>query len=80
MIRHTASEAAPWYVVPADHKWFMRLVVASAVIEAIESVQPAFPVVDSSVREQLKAAEDALRAEAAPARRATAAASSRRRS
>ena len=42
-IRHTATPFAPWYVVPADHKWFTRLVVASAVIEAIESLRPDLP-------------------------------------
>ena len=42
-IRHTATHVAPWYVVPADRKWFTRLVVASAVIEAIESIDPTLP-------------------------------------
>jgi polyphosphate kinase 2 (PPK2 family) len=40
MIQHTASDHAPWYVVPADHKWFTRLVVAGAVIEALEEPGP----------------------------------------
>ncbi len=64
MIRHTATPHAPWYVVPADHKWFTRLVVASAVIEAIESVQPSFPTVDAGMLLKLKAAETRLRREA----------------
>ena len=64
MIRHTATPHAPWYVVPADHKWFTRLVVASAVIEAIESVQPSFPTVDAGMLRKLKAAETRLRREA----------------
>ena len=42
-IKHTATDDAPWYVVPADRKWFSRLVVASAVIDAIESIDPRFP-------------------------------------
>ena len=42
-IRATATPAAPWYVVPADRKWFARLVVASAVIETLESLRPSFP-------------------------------------
>ncbi len=42
-IKHTATPGAPWYVVPADRKWFTRLVVASAVIEAIESIDPRLP-------------------------------------
>ena len=70
MIRHTATPHAPWYVVPADHKWFTRLVVASAVIEAIESVQPSFPTVDAGMLRKLKAAETRLRREAEqPSRR-----------
>ncbi len=65
LIRHTSTPFAPWYVVPADHKWFTRLVVASAVIEAIESVQPTFPTVDTRTLRKLKAAEAALRQEVA---------------
>ena len=40
MIRATATPHAPWYVVPADNKWFTRLVVAAAVVEALESLRP----------------------------------------
>jgi PPK2 family polyphosphate:nucleotide phosphotransferase len=43
MIQHTATKDAPWYVVPADHKWFTRLVVAAAVIEALTSLKLAYP-------------------------------------
>ncbi|HUR06788.1 MAG TPA: PPK2 family polyphosphate kinase [Nonomuraea sp.] len=68
VIRHTATPFAPWYVVPADHKWFTRLVVAAAVIDAIESVQPAFPVVDAAVRQKLRVAQAALESEAPPGR------------
>ena len=46
MIRHTSSEHAPWYVVPADNKWFTRLVVGAAVIDALEGMDLAFPTVD----------------------------------
>jgi len=42
MIRATATDEAPWYVVPADHKWFTRLVVASAIIERVEAIDPKF--------------------------------------
>jgi PPK2 family polyphosphate:nucleotide phosphotransferase len=69
-IRHTATPFAPWYIVPADHKWFTRLVVASAVIEAIESVRPTFPAVDASTLRKLKVAQAALESEV-PVRRAT---------
>lgn len=63
VIRHTSTPEAPWYVVPADHKWFTRLVVASAVVEAIESVRPTFPTVDAATLRKLRAAERQLRAE-----------------
>ncbi|MEX2208810.1 MAG: polyphosphate kinase 2 family protein [Myxococcota bacterium] len=63
MIRNTASEHAPWYVVPADHKWFTRLVVASAVIDALEELELAFPVVDAAKRRELAAVKRALERE-----------------
>src|SRR5262245_37125004 len=44
-IRNTATKRAPWYVVPADNKWFTRVVVAAAVIEALSSLDLAFPPV-----------------------------------
>jgi PPK2 family polyphosphate:nucleotide phosphotransferase len=59
-IKHTASEDAPWYVVPADRKWFSRLVVASAVINAIESIDPRFPEVSAEARQRLQVARAAL--------------------
>jgi PPK2 family polyphosphate:nucleotide phosphotransferase len=63
VIRHTTTPLAPWYVVPADHKWFTRLVVASAVIEAIESVRPTFPTYDPEKLQQLRVAKAALESE-----------------
>jgi PPK2 family polyphosphate:nucleotide phosphotransferase len=52
MIRATATDEAPWFVVPADHKWFTRLVVASAIIERVEAIDPKFPTLSE---EQLRA-------------------------
>jgi PPK2 family polyphosphate:nucleotide phosphotransferase len=60
MIRNTCSAHAPWYVVPADHKWFTRLVVADAVIDALEELQLHFPEVDEEKRKELDAARAAL--------------------
>ena len=62
-IRATATPWAPWYVVPADNKWFTRLVVASAVIETLESLKPSFPIVDDEKRRELDVARSALLAE-----------------
>ena len=55
-IRHTASKRAPWYVVPADNKWFTRLVVAAAIVENMNALDLEYPKLDE---EQLKALEEA---------------------
>jgi PPK2 family polyphosphate:nucleotide phosphotransferase len=60
MIRHTASTHAPWYVVPADNKWFTRLVVAAAIIEALDDMNLAYPKVDDEKRKELEAARSML--------------------
>jgi PPK2 family polyphosphate:nucleotide phosphotransferase len=62
-IRATAAPWAPWYVVPADAKWFTRLVVASAVIDALEKMDLAYPVVDEAKEAELAKAKAALEAE-----------------
>ena len=62
-IRHTATEDAPWYVVPADNKWFARVVVAAAVIEALDSLHLAYPKVGKVQRKELAAAKRELLAE-----------------
>lgn len=62
-IRHTATEDAPWYVVPADNKWFTRVVVAAAVIEALDSLHLAYPKVGKVQRKELAAAKRELLAE-----------------
>ena len=59
-IRHTATEHAPWHVVPADHKWFTRLVVAEAVIETLESLDLHYPVVSDTTRKELATARKKL--------------------
>jgi PPK2 family polyphosphate:nucleotide phosphotransferase len=66
MIRHTSSPHAPWYVVPADHKWFTRLVVVSAVLDALGSLDLAFPSVEPERTKELEAARVALANEVAP--------------
>jgi len=60
MIRHTATPAAPWYVVPADNKWFTRAVVAAAVIETLASLNLAYPEVSDKKLKELAAAKAAL--------------------
>ena len=63
MVRHTAQPDAPWYVVPADHKWFTRLVVVEAIIAAIEKLDLSFPTVPASERRALRAARAELERE-----------------
>lgn len=62
-IRNTASQHAPWFVVPADNKWFTRLVVAAAVVDAIAALQLSYPVVSAAKRNELVAARVALETE-----------------
>jgi PPK2 family polyphosphate:nucleotide phosphotransferase len=64
MIRATSTPVAPWYVVPADRKWFTRLVVASALVEALEKLDPQPPQVRGAALDELKQVEKALQAEA----------------
>ena len=59
-IRTTASKRAPWYVVPADNKWFTRLIVAAAIVEAIEKLDLAYPTVDATKNKELQTARAAL--------------------
>ena len=63
MIRETSTGDAPWYIVPADHKHVAWLVVAGAVIEALEGLKLDFPKVEGKALAELKRAERALRAE-----------------
>lgn len=59
-IRNTATDYAPWYVVPADNKWFTRIVVAAAVIDALSSLDLHFPKVDAAKRKELAEVREAL--------------------
>ena len=59
-IRETSREHAPWYVVPADNKWFTRLVVAGALVEALEGLKLSYPRVTGEKRKELEKARRAL--------------------
>ncbi len=61
MIRNTATRHAPWYVVPADNKWFTHLVVAAAIVEALEELGLSYPKVDAAKRKEIQAAGKMLR-------------------
>jgi PPK2 family polyphosphate:nucleotide phosphotransferase len=63
MIRNTATKRAPWYVVPADNKWFTRLIVAAAVIDALASLGLKYPSVGPEKLKDLATVKRALQAE-----------------
>ena len=60
MISHTSTGYAPWYVVPADNKWFTRLVVAAAIVETLEDLKLRYPEVDPAQRKDLETARALL--------------------
>jgi PPK2 family polyphosphate:nucleotide phosphotransferase len=59
-IRATATKHAPWYVVPADNKWFTRLLVAAAIVEAMEKLDLAYPTIDAEKKKELQTIRRAL--------------------
>jgi PPK2 family polyphosphate:nucleotide phosphotransferase len=60
MIQNTASKHAPWYVVPADNKWFTRLIIASAIVEALHDLDLSFPDVDKKKKKELAEIKESL--------------------
>ena len=63
LIRQTSTPEAPWFVVPADHKWFARLVVAAVLVQELQALDLQFPKVEGKALKQLRKAEKALRAD-----------------
>jgi len=63
MMRRTATKHAPWYVIPADNKWFTRLAVASAIIETLNGLHLAFPDVEEAKKKELQAVRASLLSE-----------------
>src|SRR5258708_10948276 len=63
MIRHTATVVAPWHVVPADHKWFARVVIGSTIVSALDKLDLQFPKVDPASLQELKLVREALLSE-----------------
>lgn len=60
MIRNTSTPECPWYVVPADNKWYTRIVIAAAIIEALGSLNLHYPKVNAAMREELRLAREKL--------------------
>ena len=67
MLERTSTEHAPWYVIPADHKWFMRMAVADIVVSTLEKLKPEYPTITEEKRRELEAARKALEQEEAKA-------------
>jgi PPK2 family polyphosphate:nucleotide phosphotransferase len=60
MVQNTATKRAPWYVIPADNKWYARLVVAAAIVEALDGLDLAFQDVDKEKKKELDEIREAL--------------------
>jgi len=63
MIKHTSTPDVPWHVVPADHKWFTRMVVAAVIVQELQSLGLEFPKVEGKALKELEEAAKALKAE-----------------
>jgi PPK2 family polyphosphate:nucleotide phosphotransferase len=63
IVRHTASPAAPWHVVPSDHKWFARVAIGSAIVSALEELNLRFPRVDKASLQEFRQVRTALESE-----------------
>jgi PPK2 family polyphosphate:nucleotide phosphotransferase len=66
MLTHTSSEWAPWYVLPADHKWFTRICAAAVIAHTLIEIDPRYPIPDEAARQELLRARAELEAEAPP--------------
>ncbi len=64
MLSHTSTERAPWYVIPADRKWFERIAAAAVLVKTLADIDPHYPVVDDQARRDLLATKAALEAQA----------------
>ena len=68
MLSHTSTEWAPWHVIPADRKWFMRAAVASTIVKTLMDIDPQYPTLDETARAELLTAKAELEADTAPDR------------
>ena len=66
LIKHTSCEEAPWHVVPADRKWFSRVVIGSAIVNALEKLDLHFPTVDGEAKKDFTLIREALEKEGPP--------------
>ena len=64
MLTHTSSKWAPWYVIPADHKWFARIAVGAVLVHTLMEINPQYPTADAPARRALQQARAKLESEA----------------
>jgi PPK2 family polyphosphate:nucleotide phosphotransferase len=64
VLNHTSTRHAPWYVVPADHKWFSRLAVGAVILQTMKDLDLAYPVIDKAHKQELLKAKEILESEA----------------
>jgi len=64
MLSNTSTEWAPWYVIPADHKWFARIAAAAVLVDTLATINPQYPVIDAEELAALDATKTVLEAEA----------------
>jgi PPK2 family polyphosphate:nucleotide phosphotransferase len=60
MLRHTSTEIAPWYVIPSDHKWYTRTVVANILLQRLKSLEPSFPAITKEKEREIARAKRLL--------------------
>ncbi len=63
MLSHTSTDAAPWHVIPADHKWFARIAVSAVLVQKLIELDPQYPTIDDEARRRLQEARAELEAE-----------------
>jgi polyphosphate kinase 2 (PPK2 family) len=64
LLNHTSTKHAPWYVVPADHKWFTRLAVAAVIYQTLKDLKLKYPIVSEEHKQELLKAKEMLESEA----------------
>ena len=64
MLTHTSTEQAPWYVIPADRKWFARIAAAAVIVQTLIEIDPQYPTPDEEASRELQLAKAQLESEA----------------
>lgn len=68
MLEHTSNDCAPWYAIPANHKWFARLTVAEIIVDRLQELHPQYPKTGAELQERLRKVKEAIEADASQER------------